>query len=79
MLEVGAETGVFPARARGRIGVVTWREVRARLGVLLQELRFVSIPQAVPGCPPTVGPWERELAAEAFTHGKTQEMGSLGS
>lgn len=45
----------------------------------MQELRFVSIPQAVPGCPPTVGPWERELAAEAFTHGKTQEMGSLGS
>lgn len=48
-------------------------------GGALQELRFVSIPQAVPGCPPTVGPWERELAAEAFTHGKTQEMGSLGS
>lgn len=24
-------------------------------------------------------PWERELAAEAFTQGKTQEIGALGS
>lgn len=68
----------LPGESTREDWVVTWREVSAWPRVLCKSWGSRASHRQCQDAP-TVGPWERELAAEAFTHGKTQEMGSLGS